>query len=596
MRLVGVDTGGTFTDLVFLVDGAISAWKIPSTPDDPARAVLEGIARFGNTGRIVHGSTVATNTFLERKGARVVFYTTEGFEDLVEIGRQNRGKLYDLDWTREPPLVPRKDRIGVRERIGPDGKVIVPLGRISKRKGTLAVGFLHSYANPEHERAAARRLGGDVTLSSDVLPEYREYERFSTTVLNAYVRPVMSRYVGRLRKKLGDRLSLMSSAGGTISAEAARERPVHTLLSGPAGGISAALTLGRKKWITFDMGGTSTDVAVIDGSAPVTKEGTIGGYPLRVPILDIHTIGAGGGSVAWFDDGGALRVGPESAGARPGPVCYGHGGRRATVTDANAVLGRIDPEKFLGGRMPLDVAAAKREVTRTLAKGILEVANSNMERALRRVSLERGHDPADFFLLAFGGAGPLHACDLAGRLGMKGVIVPRWPGLFSAFGMVFADAVVERSRTAFRAVAGALRLLEKEVLRELPGARLSRFVEMRYQGQSYELRVPWSRNPAKAFHLAHRKRYGYVRDAKVESVTAVVQGRVPGPKFRLDPLPDTRRRWKAGRHLRADFGGGDRVPGPSIISEDNATTWVPKGWNATVARDGSLEIVRVPTR
>lgn len=431
-----------------------------------------------------------------------------------------------------------------------------------------------------------------MTLSSEVLPEYREYERFSTTVLNAYIRPVMSRYVKRLKKELGRPISLMSSAGGTMSPEAASDRPVHTLLSGPAGGISAALSLGIDKLITFDMGGTSSDVALVDGEAPVTKEGSIGGYPLRIPILDIHTIGAGGGSVAWLDEGGALRVGPESSGARPGPICYGHGGRKATVTDANAVLRRIDPKNFLGGRMELDLAAAKREVTRTLAKGILEVANSNMERALRRVSLERGHDPADFWLLAFGGAGPLHACDLADRLGMKGVIVPRWPGLFSAFGMVFADAVVERSKTAFRGVKRIFSSLEKEVLRELPKARLSRFIEMRYEGQSYEIRVPWNKNSEKAFHKAHRKRYGYVRNAKVETVTAVVRGTVPGPRCKLPPLKATRRRWKSGRYLREDLGAGDTIPGPSVISEDNATTYVPRGWKVKVEANGRLRICR----
>lgn len=538
MLIAGVDTGGTFTDFV-LSDGRTH--KVLSTPDDPARAVLQGLRELGGVDHVVHGSTVATNAFLERKGARIAFYTNEGFEDVLEIGRQARGSLYDLRWQRPAPLVPRELRIGVRGRIGADGRVVEPLGPVRRvRADEYAVGFLHSYLNPAHEREVARRLGG-ATMSSEILPEYREYERFSTTVLNAYVAPVMSRYVGRLEKALGSGLTLMSSAGGTLSARLAAERPVNTLLSGPAGGVAAALSLGIDRLITFDMGGTSTDVALIDGSVRVTKETVLDGYPVRVPMLDIHTIGAGGGSIARIDEGGALRVGPESAGARPGPICYGFGGTQPTVTDANVVLGRIT--ELLGGRMKLDVAAAKRAVSRKFAEGIVEVANSNMDRAIRRVSVERGYDPREFALLAFGGAGPLHACELADRLGMKRVIVPHLPGLFSAFGMLVADAVVERSRSA---LAGSWRDLERDVRRELPRARLERFVEMRYRGQSYELRV---RNEGE-FAEAHRRSYGYARDAEIEVVNLVVRGTVPARRLRI--------------------AGG----------EGYATLYLPRGWTA----------------
>jgi N-methylhydantoinase A len=581
MRVVGVDTGGTFTDFILFDGRDIRTHKVLSTPDDPSRAVLQGLREIGALDAdVVHGSTVATNAFLERKGARVALLTTKGFEDLLEIGRQERGSLYDLMWERPEPLVPRSRRFGVRERMDAKGRVITPIDLAAVRKiraDHVAVCFLHSYANPKHERAAGRILK-NASLSCDVLPEYREYERLSTTVLNAYVAPVVNRYVTRLKLRL-PRLRILASDGGAITPESASRRAAQTLLSGPAGGVIAAQSLGFDRVISFDMGGTSTDVCLIDGAAKVTKEGAIGGLPLRVPHFEIHTVGSGGGSIARMDEGGALRVGPESAGATPGPICYGRGGKLPTVTDANLALGRIDPARFLGGRMKL----APVRLQRSFAEGILEVANANMERALRRVSVERGHDPADFWLVAFGGAGPLHACALAGRLGMKGVVVPRWPGLLSALGMVLADATVEKSRTVLgREIPW--RELEAEALRELKG-KVERYVEARYQGQSHEIRIAEKSD----FHEAHRRLYGFSRREPVEIVNAIV--RVTAAQRKPEPRRIARggKSW-TGSVERSELRAGDRVRGPAVISEDNATCWVERGWTGRVDAYGNIVI------
>jgi N-methylhydantoinase A len=581
MRVVGIDTGGTFTDFILFDGHSIRTHKTLSTPEDPSQAVLAGLRELGALGaQVVHGSTVATNAFLERKGAPVALVTTQGFEDLLEIGRQARGSLYDLFWQRPEPLVPRRLRFGIRERIDARGRVLVPLDQEALRRiraRPVAVCFLHSYANPRHEKIAGRILKG-ASLSSEVLPEYREYERLSTTVLNAYVGPVMERYVGALEKKIG-RFRLLASDGGSISASAASRRAAQTLLSGPAGGVIAAQSIGYGKVISFDMGGTSTDVALIDGEARVTKEGSIGGIPLRIPQFEIHTVGAGGGSIARVDEGGALGVGPESAGSTPGPICYGRGGTRPTVTDANFALGRIDPELFFGGRLKLRSPGLGRR----MARGIIEVANANMERALRRVSVERGHDPAGFWLVAFGGAGPLHACELAGRLGMKGVVVPRWPGLFSALGMVLADRCVEKSRTVLGREID-FGPLEREALRELRG-RVERFVEARYRGQSYEIRIPWGAD----FHQAHRKQYGYSREAPVEVVNLVVRVTVRSPKPAFRTLPRGGRTWQ-GRVDRERLRAADAVRGGSVVTEPSATTYVPRGWSGRVDSHGNIVI------
>src|SRR5688572_1610239 len=423
MRLVGIDVGGTFTDFILWDGRAVRTHKVPSTPRNPAEAVETGLRDLGLDGdtAIVHGCTLATNAFLQRKGARVALLTTRGFEDLLEIGRQNRGRLYDLEWSPPEPLVPRSRRIGVDERIGADGRVVRPLKRNRIDLGgaeAVAVCFLHSYANPRHERLAARGLKIPVTLSSDLAPEYREYERLATTVLNAYVMPVMDRYLRDLsRRTRGSELRIMISSGGQASPKAAAREPVKTLLSGPAGGAVAVSHLCREldipRAIAFDMGGTSTDVSVYDDGIDLTREGTIGGYPIPLPPRRCECRESGGGSIARFDAGGALRVGPESAGADPGPACYGRGGRLPTVTDAHVALGRIDPTRFFGGRMSLDVEAARRAVRsigRDAARAILDVTGANLERAVRAVTVERGRDPARFVLIPFGGAGPLHAC------------------------------------------------------------------------------------------------------------------------------------------------------------------------------------------
>jgi len=462
---IGVDTGGTFTDFVFSDGERVSTAKVRSTPDDPSRAVLEGLD--GAAGEIVHGSTVATNALLEGRGARLAFVATEGFEDLLELGRQNRRSLYDWNDAGWPDLVPRELRFGVRERTLADGSVKTPLdeGRLEgliaalrdAQVESVAVCLLHSYARPDHERRigeALREAGFFVSLSHEVLPEYREYERAATTAVNAAVSPVMGRYLSRVEEALPEpsRLRVFQSTGASMSASAAGRLAVQTVLSGPAGGVlGAALTAraaGFERFISFDMGGTSTDVSLYDAKPGFTNESELGGFPIRVATLDIHSVGAGGGSIAWFDAGGALRVGPRSAGAEPGPVCYGSGDE-ITVTDANVLLGRIDPAKFLSGRMALDVDRAARAMEAfarkagvapdEAARAIVRVANANMERALRAVSVERGLDPRDFALVAFGGAGGQHACELADLLEIGSVVIPREAGVLSALGMLSAD-------------------------------------------------------------------------------------------------------------------------------------------------------------
>lgn len=608
MTIVGIDAGGTFTDFLVLGPGGIRTHKVFSSKDDPAGAVARGLADLGlRNARVVHGTTLATNAFLERKGARIALVTTRGFEDLVEIGRQNRPRLYDLDIVLPPALVPRSLRIGVDERVAADGRVLRRIGslvearRLSRKAEAIAICFLHSYVRPQHERQVARALTGGgrpISLSSEVCREYREYERLTTTVLNAYVQPIMQRYLGRLSKSCRG-LEIMGSSGGRMPASEAASLPVHTLLSGPAGGATALEAVCRRtgieRAIAIDIGGTSADVSLYDGAVRVTKEGSLGGLPLRIPILEIHTVGAGGGSIARIDAGGALRVGPESAGAEPGPACYGRGGRRPTVTDANVVLGRIDPRRFFGGRLELDRAAAERSLKtlgrdpRKAATAVIDVVDAAMERALRVVSVERGRDPAGFTLVAFGGAGPLHACSLADRLSIRRILVPRWPGLFSALGMVLADEVREVSRTVLgRDVAQAFR--------ELGGmkGRIERFVDGRYPGQSYEIRTPW-RGHARDFHELHRRRYGYRRDDDPEVVNVIVRATVPRPKARFPLLPRGGGRPRPvapGVYERGLLRAGERFRGPAQVAEDNATTYVAPGWSAEVDPMGNLRLWR----
>ena len=549
---IGVDTGGTFTDLVIWDGSRYYTRKIRSTPHDPAEAIIEGL-RDIDAQEVVHGSTVATNALLEHKGARTAFLTTEGFEDLLIIGRQNREKLYDLLAPAKRQLVPSELSFGLPERMLYDGSVERDLdpaaleGLTEKLRGlgveSVAVCLLHSYANPAHEKLVAEALQGFfVSLSHEVLPEYREYERASTTVVNAYVTPLMARYLQSLSEKLGaTRLRVFQSNAGSISSSAAGLGAIHTVLSGPAGGVvgaaAAAKQAGFRRVISFDMGGTSTDVSLYDGKFSYTTESNLGDFPIRIPMLDIHSVGAGGGSIAYLDRAGALRVGPQSAGADPGPVCYGRG-ERITVTDANLLLERIQPDKFLGGRMQLDLDRAKSFMNAFAAQlgvsiekaaaAIVDVANSNMERAIRAVSVERGHDPRDFALLSFGGAGAQHACELAERLDVSTVIVPPHAGVLSAVGMLAADCVRDYSRS----VLGKDAVLAFEELGSQAAAEFSdegfsevlfeRLIDLRYEGQSYEITVPWEQRAD--FHAHHRKLYGYDHTGReVEQVTARVK-------------------------------------------------------------------------
>lgn len=549
---IGIDTGGTFTDFVLWDGKSISTYKVLSTPDDPSRAILQGLDSL-EPKEVVHGSTVATNALLEQKGARTAFVTTKGFEDLLAIGRQNREQLYDLLATPRIRLVPSELTFGLPERILFDGSVeqslsdsaIDDLAIKLRNQGveSVAVCLLHSYANPSHEKKIGHGLDGlFVSLSHEVLPEYREFERASTTVANAYLTPLMARYLKDLEQKIaGVKLRVFQSNAGSISATTAANSAIQTVLSGPAGGVVGAAAVaaetGIERVISFDMGGTSTDVALYDGKFTYTNESNIGGFPIRVPMLDIHSVGSGGGSIAYIDSAGALRVGPHSAGARPGPICYGEG-EDLTVTDANLLLGRIDPEHFLEGRMSLDLIRtedfaarfAKKlgvSVERT-AKAIIDIANSNMERAIRAVSVERGQDPRDFALVSFGGAGAQHACELADRLEIDTVIVPPHASVLSAVGMLIADCVRDYSRSVLSVDAEQVfRELENHAKRDFSDEGykevfLERSIDLRYRGQSHEITIPYSER--KGFSAHHRKLYGYDHQGReVEQVTARVK-------------------------------------------------------------------------
>lgn len=653
--VLAVDTGGTFTDLVLLENGEIRTLKVPSTPADPSQAVLDGIQEIlgGDVEFVLlHGTTVATNALLERKGVRVALVTNRGFEDVIEVGRQDRPQLYALVGHRPPPLVARDDRIGVEGRIGPDGNEVdgldeeelASLGRrVSETNAeAVAVSLLHSYANPDHERRIAAALEGSdlpISVSSEILPEFREYERTSTAVVNAYVAPMMDRYLGRLAEDAGaTRVSIMGSNGGALPISRARREPVHTVLSGPAGGVVGALTWAKRggydSVLSFDMGGTSTDVSLCPGRPLRTREFAIGGQPAAIPVIDIHTVGAGGGSIARVDAGGALRVGPQSAGAQPGPICYGNGGTLVTVTDAHVWLGRLPSEAFLGGGRTLDreaIAGPLGEIAEALgtspdeaAEGILAVADSAMERALRVISVERGYDPVDFAVVAFGGAGGLHVVELAQRLGAGRALVPPDPGLLSAYGMLASPVTREVSRTVL--LDAHTPDLEARLGRELgeleTSARSSlvdegvapeslsveRTIDARYAGQAYELGVP-AAGWIDAFHRAHEERYGYRRDeTPVEAVTLRVVVSAPAPDLGAVRLPDasappevTQTRVVYGRDTheatavwRHDLLAGHALPGPLVVQEYSGTTWVPPRWSMVVDPWGTLHLTPDP--
>lgn len=690
--LLGIDIGGTFTDFVLFwpSDGRLETFKLLSTPGDPAEAVLRGIVKTledvqsrqsdpNNNPRldisIVHGSTVATNALLERKGAVMALITTHGFRDVLQIGRQNRPSLYDLNFSLPKPLLPEELCLEVEERVDAGGQIIQPLdvqdvNRLlptleNAKVESVAVCLLFSFLKPEHENLIGDRLraaGYSVSLSSDILPEYREYERFSTTAVNAFVSPVMDRYLTSLELALPDfgaghiPLRVMQSNGGVISPDEARKAAVRCILSGPAGGVTACeyisqlasgqisparegnvdhlderSGLSKLKLITFDMGGTSTDVSLIDGSPNLTTEAVVGGCPIRIPVLDIHTIGAGGGSITALDPGGALRVGPQSAGAFPGPACYARAPLEEclpTVTDANLVLGRLLPDRFLGGEMPLDAARAY-EVLRRLgsqmgldpvraALGVIEVASAHMERALRLISVERGYDPRDFVLLSFGGAGGLHAVELARRLGIPRVLVPPIASTLSAFGMLTADVIRDYSQTVMLfsnspvdSLEAVFDRMEEQGWKDLSAEGFSRTeieiqrsLDLRYRGQSYELNVPlsWCNNDSSGnsltyciqraiddFHLVHQKTYGYsLPEAQIEIVTARLRavGKVVHPNLVPSPLsnpdPESARIGDQLVHLQEGqrsvpcYSGealkpGNRFSGPALVVRPDTT-------------------------
>ncbi len=653
--VLGVDIGGTFTDFVLLRGGQIELHKRLTTPDDPSHAMLAGIdyLKLPSDADVVHGSTIATNALLERRGARTALVTTRGFADVIEIGRQDRPDLYALLPSKPEPLVPSEFRFEVDERVDAQGNILIPLGLstlsdlqqrlIDARIESVAVSLLFSFLYPYHEQAigAALREQFTVTLSSELLPEYREYERTSTTVINAYVAPLMEHYLTKLEVGLtGRRLRIMQSSGGVITSENARREAARTALSGPAGGAVGAFYVAQEagfdQIISFDMGGTSTDVALLPGSITRTHEAKIGGLPLRLPVVDIHTVGAGGGSIARVDAGGVLRVGPDSAGADPGPACYGRGDL-PTTSDANLLLGRLHPNYFLGGQMRLypdrvgDVmerlAVAMGGVRPEYAAwGIIEIANATMERAIRTISVERGYDPRHFTLVAFGGAGPLHACALAEALRIPRILIPRTPGLLSALGMTVADLVKDYSKSIM-ARADVLKpadlatmfatLIERAQTDltaegvEQNDILLERALDMRYAGQSHEITVakPPDDDWVAAFHSAHYQRYSHRHDSEpVEVVNARLRAIGKGYHPEIQSLPDAGPDpdlarigqgpiWfssdapsQADYFMRDRLGAGNRIEGPAVIFQLDATTLLPPGWHGVVDTWGNLLI------
>ena len=636
MKRVAIDTGGTFTDCVYLRDGKLVVLKVFSTPQDPGLAVMNGLRQIAAGPAVVvrHGTTVGTNTMLERKGARVAFVTTRGFEDTIAIGRQARPKLYD--WFQPAPECLVKDglRFGITERTSAECEVIREVDAaelddlVSEIEGAgidaVALSLLFSFANSKNESrvaAALERLGLPLSISHRILPEFREYERASTVVANAYLAPKMGTYLTSLAKNVeveykDARLEVMQSSGGIISSKLAAAEPVRTVLSGPAGGVIGAYKLatlaGFDRIIGFDMGGTSTDVCLVDASAGglhISNESVVSGIPIAVPMLDIHTAGAGGGSIARFDAGGMLRVGPESAGSMPGPICFGRG-EQPTVTDANLALGRLDSDRFLGGSVKLDrermmvwMAKAKGPIATVedFAAGIVQVIETSMAKAIRVISVEKGYDPRDFTLVAFGGGGPVHACSLAHTLRVPRVFVPALPGALSAVGILLADTIREYSRTvmlpihaSFEAVFAELEKLGTEVFRaeNLTGESF-RSVDVRYRGQGYELNVPFGPEMAAQFHDLHQRRYGFANEARALEVVNV-RVRMVSPAEAFEPLAQPLREGDGSHALVGTrlvyFDGkfeetriydrellrpGDTFAGPAIVSEYSSATVLP---------------------
>jgi N-methylhydantoinase A len=649
---IGIDTGGTFTDCVYRVGNELRVLKLSSTPGDPAEAVLAAVSEIGGSepAEVLHGTTVGTNALLERKGARTALVTTAGFEDVLAIGRQARAKLYDWFYTPEPPLAPEGLRFGIAERVTSEGTILYSVKAkdlerlrqaiLESGAESIAVSLLFSFANPANERAvvdALQDLDVPVCASHEILPEFREYERTSTVVINAYLAPKMQSYLGRLKTHLEaghSSLFVMQSSGGITPAAIAEREPVRTILSGPAGGVVGALsvakTAGFERILTFDMGGTSTDVALVQaglGNGPATlgtsTESKIMGMPVAVPMLEINTVGAGGGSLAGFDRGGALTVGPQSAGAVPGPVCYGRG-TAPTVTDANLVLGRLDAEHFLGGEMALDCERAQHFCddakgtmprVEAFAEGVIRVADSHMEKALRKISVERGLDPRDFVLVAFGGAGPLHACALAQALRIPKVLVPQMPGALSAFGILASDIVRDYSRTVMLAAD------EREALARYfselesaagPADSYLRSVDLRYAGQGYEMAIDWCDDFVSEFHRQHEQRYGYSDPARpVEVVNARLRCVTPTPTenaVRRTCVPSDGAKavlkskqiycdgaWHEGLlYDRSLLEPGAVFDGPAVVIEYSATTFLPPRFRASMDEYSNLILAALP--
>lgn len=670
---VAIDAGGTFTDCVFVRDGELQILKVLSTPGNPSRAIADAVEKVvdqkgdGNWQPLdlTCGTTVGTNALLERRGGRIALVTTAGFEDVIEIGRQARPRLYDFFVQRPETLVSRDRRFGLRERVSVEGRALMRPSRTEierilrlvrkSRADAVAVCLLFSFANPAHERELSRKLraaGLAVSASQEIFPEFREYERTATTVVNAYLLPVMSNYLSEIARlanstphastkhsRNGSRVRVMQSSGGIISAAVAACEPVRTILSGPAGGVLGAQHVaelaGFAKIISFDMGGTSTDVALIDGPLRTTNESEVAGLPVAVPMLDIHTVGAGGGSLARFDRGGALRVGPESSGADPGPICYGRG-TRPTVTDAHLLLGRITPQGLLGGEFRLDLQRTREWLGRArgamhsveeFAQGILDVVETNMEKAIRVISVERGYDPRDYTLVAFGGAGGLHACGLAAALEIPRVLVPKFPGGLSALGILRADAVKDLSKTvilsvdserqARRELQRHFSAIERQAVRDMrnegfapPQIRIEKLLDMRYIGQAFELTVPAAGDFVRSFHAAHEKRYGYSdarRAVEIVNIRARAIGLTPKPELsRLrkghadaraatvgnSPVIFAGKRLTTNIYDRARLLAGNCLRGPAIVAEYSATTVIEPGWQGRVDAYGNLILER----
>jgi N-methylhydantoinase A/oxoprolinase/acetone carboxylase beta subunit len=648
---VGVDTGGTFTDFVIERDGRLANRKVLSTPRDPSQAVFAGLGDLLKDSPglfIVHGTTVATNALLQRKGGRIALITTAGFEDVLAIGRQTRRSLYALQPEDRFALVPSRLRFGLRERTLASGRIETPVDRAEVRRivtrirragaEAVAVCLLHSYANARNEEAVAEELGRSgllFTISSRLLPEHREFERTSTAAVNAYLMPVMDRYLGELDRRLGRAdLRIMQSNEGYLAPARAHVEPIRTALSGPAGGVVGARAVARAAGfpdiVSFDMGGTSTDVSLVEGGIRRAHESRVGDFPIRLPIIDIHSVGAGGGSIAYADRGGSLRVGPQSAGADPGPACYGQGDL-PTVTDADLCLGRLDPGFFLGGRMtifPERSLAAVSKLGRQIGKsptecalGIVAIANANMEKAIRVISVERGIDPRGFALLSFGGAGGMHAVEMAAHLGMPAVLVPRHAGVLSAFGLLMSDPVKDLTRSWMRTDAQtglaelekAFRGLERQARRDMAedgfagsDLLLERSLDCRYFGQSYEIDVPFRRAPTlsraflEAFHRRHKKIYSYRHDGRsVEIVNLRLKAVAVTPKLQLERRPRAasldpravvkKQAIRTGRGLRegivydrSRLRPGNRLLGPALVIDPESTTYLPPGHRSAV--------------